>query len=55
MIWMAIGCRYRECAVSVREKLSFSESQVRDALTQLRNRWPELEVVILSKIGRAHV
>lgn len=55
MIWMAIGCRYRECTVSVREKLSFSESQVRDALALLRDRWPELEVVILSTCNRVEI
>jgi len=55
MIWLAIGCRYRECAVSVREKLAFSENQVREALARIHDRWPELEVVILSTCNRVEI
>lgn len=55
MIWMALGCRYRESGVSVREKLAFSESQTREALELLRSRYPDLEVAILSTCNRVEI
>lgn len=55
MIWMVLGCRYRESDVSIREKLAFSEAQIHDALDFLRNRYPNLEVVILSTCNRVEI
>lgn len=55
MIWMALGCRYRESAVSIREKLAFSQTQIRTALAELRKRFPGLEVVILSTCNRVEI
>ncbi|MBE6427434.1 MAG: glutamyl-tRNA reductase [Planctomycetaceae bacterium] len=55
MIWMVLGCRYCESDVSTREKLAFSESQVREALAILRNRYPNLEAVILSTCNRVEI
>lgn len=55
MIWLAIGCRYRESDVSIREKLAFSEAQIRDALALLRERFPEQETVILSTCNRVEI
>ncbi|MBE6425418.1 MAG: glutamyl-tRNA reductase [Thermoguttaceae bacterium] len=55
MIWLAVGCRYREAGVSMREKLAFSEAQIREALGLLRARYPELETVILSTCNRVEL
>ncbi|MDO4628742.1 MAG: glutamyl-tRNA reductase [Planctomycetia bacterium] len=55
MIWMAVGCRYHEADVSLREKLAFSQTQIREALAHLRERFPELEVVILSTCNRVEI
>ncbi len=55
MIWMAVGCRYHEADVALREKLAFSQTQIRDALAHLRERFPELEVVILSTCNRVEI
>lgn len=55
MIWMALGCRYRESTVAIREKLAFSQPQIREALTILKTRFPRLEVVILSTCNRVEI
>lgn len=55
MIWMAVGCRYRESALDVREKLAFSEAEIRQALALWRSRYPELEIVILSTCNRVEI
>ncbi|MDO4569044.1 MAG: glutamyl-tRNA reductase [Planctomycetia bacterium] len=55
MIWMAIGCRHKESNVSLRERLAFSEGQIREALALLKERYPRLEVVILSTCNRVEI
>ncbi|MDO4551635.1 MAG: glutamyl-tRNA reductase [Planctomycetia bacterium] len=55
MIWMCVGCRHLEADVDIREKLAFSETQAREALKILRQRYPALEVVILSTCNRVEI
>lgn len=55
MIWMAVGCRYRESVLDVREKLAFSESEIRQTLAEWKSRYPELEIVILSTCNRVEI
>ena len=55
MIWMAVGCRYKEASLELRERLTFSSAQVPQALTELHRRYPQLEVVILSTCNRVEI
>lgn len=50
-----IGCSHHSSGVEVREKLAFSKEQARDALTQLRTRYPESEAVLLSTCNRVEL
>lgn len=55
MIWMCVGCRHTEAEVEIREKLAFSDTQARHAMKILRERFPALEVVILSTCNRVEI
>lgn len=47
-----IGCSHRSASVEFRERLAFSATQVPEALSQLRARYPGSEAVILSTCNR---
>lgn len=47
-----LGCSYREAGVDVRAGVSFDTSQADSALLTLRNRYPRMEVVLLSTCNR---
>lgn len=47
-----VGCSHHNSTIAVREKLAFSPDQARAALTQIRERFPETESVLLSTCNR---
>lgn len=47
-----VGCSHRSASVELRERLAFSPNQVPEALSQLRERYPESEAVLLSTCNR---
>lgn len=47
-----IGCSHHVSSVSIREKLSFSEPQIRDFLERFRQTFPQSEAVLLSTCNR---
>ena len=50
-----VGCSHHNSSVHVRERLAFSPDQARTALTLLRERWPDSEVVLLSTCNRVEL
>ena len=50
-----IGCSHHNTSVSVRERLAFSEEQVRDGLEQIRVQFPFTEAAILSTCNRVEI
>ncbi|QDU95311.1 glutamyl-tRNA reductase [Lignipirellula cremea] len=50
-----IGCSHHNSRVEVRERISFSPAQIRDALAQLRVRFPKSEAVLLSTCNRVEL
>lgn len=47
-----VGCSHHTASVKVREQLAFNPDQVRQALGQLRDRYPDTEAVLLSTCNR---
>jgi glutamyl-tRNA reductase len=47
-----VGCSHHNSSIAVREKLAFSPDQARQALQQIRERFPETESVLLSTCNR---
>jgi glutamyl-tRNA reductase len=50
-----VGCSHHNASVEVRERLAFSPEQTRDAISQLRSRYPEMETVLLSTCNRVEL
>jgi glutamyl-tRNA reductase len=50
-----VGCSHHNASVAVREKLAFSPDQAREALGQLRQRFPRSEAVVLSTCNRVEI
>ncbi len=50
-----VGCSHHNTSVDLRERLAFNGDQVRDALVQLRNRFPRSEAVLLSTCNRVEL
>ena len=50
-----IGCSHHSAPVEVRERLAFSPDQVPVALSQLRQRFPDSEAVLLSTCNRVEL
>lgn len=50
-----VGCSHHNTNVDIRERLAFTGEQVTDALTQLRDRFPHLEAVLLSTCNRVEL
>ncbi len=55
MFWRMIGCSHHRTPIEVREKIAFSPSQVREALTVFSERFPESESVLLSTCNRVEL
>lgn len=47
-----IGCSHHRSSVDARERLAFNADQSRKAMDELRARYPELEIVLLSTCNR---
>jgi glutamyl-tRNA reductase len=47
-----VGCNHRSASIAVRERLAFSPDQARAALVEFRNRFPDVEAVLLSTCNR---
>jgi glutamyl-tRNA reductase len=50
-----VGCSHQNTPVAVRERLAFGNEQTRAALEQLREQFPDVEVVLLSTCNRVEV
>jgi glutamyl-tRNA reductase len=50
-----IGCSHHTSDLEMRESLAFNTDQARTALVQLRQRYPETEVVLLSTCNRMEI
>jgi glutamyl-tRNA reductase len=50
-----VGCSHHTATLAVREQLAFTREQVRDALAQLRSRFPRTEAVLLSTCNRVEL
>ena len=50
-----VGCSHHTTSVDVRERLAFSGDQITDALSQLRDRYPKSEAVLLSTCNRVEI
>ncbi len=50
-----IGCSHHHTSLVVRERLAFSADQVGTALAELRERYPEVETVLLSTCNRMEI
>ena len=50
-----VGCSHHNASVAIRERLAFSEDQIRDGLEQLRVQFPFTEVAILSTCNRVEI
>ena len=50
-----VGCSHHNSSVELRERLAFSPQQTRDALVQLRHRFPKAEAVVLSTCNRVEL
>jgi glutamyl-tRNA reductase len=50
-----VGCSHHNASVETRERLAFNPEQVRDALSRLRQLYPETEAVVLSTCNRVEL
>ncbi|HEX3726376.1 MAG TPA: glutamyl-tRNA reductase [Pirellulales bacterium] len=50
-----IGCSHHHSSIGVRERLAFSPHQVGEALDDLRQRFPQVEAVLLSTCNRVEI
>ena len=50
-----VGCSHHNASIETRERLAFSVAQTRDALHQLRSRFPRTEAVLLSTCNRVEL
>ena len=50
-----VGCSHHGSAVALRERLAFNPTQLDDVLWQLRQRFPQTEIVVLSTCNRVEV
>ena len=50
-----VGCSHHNAALEVRERLAFSPDQARRALSQLKDRFPGAESVLISTCNRVEV
>ena len=50
-----LGCSHHHASVAIRERLAFTPSQVRQALTLFRLAWPQTEAVLLSTCNRVEL
>jgi glutamyl-tRNA reductase len=50
-----LSCSHRDAAISVRERMAFSEEQAGIALDRLRRQYPGLEAVLLSTCNRVEL
>jgi len=50
-----VGCSHHNASVEMRERLAFSPEQARDALSRLRQLYPETETVVLSTCNRVEL
>jgi glutamyl-tRNA reductase len=50
-----VGCSHHSSDISVRERLAFTPSQTRDALSRLRGQYPDTEIVLLSTCNRVEL
>lgn len=50
-----VGCSHHGAAIELREKIAFSPDEVREALAQLKVRFPETESVIISTCNRVEI
>ena len=50
-----VGCSHHNAQVALRERLAFSEEQIRDALEQIRVQFPFAEAAILSTCNRVEI
>jgi glutamyl-tRNA reductase len=50
-----LGCSHHDTPVAIRERLAFGPEQIRQSLQRLRQRFPRLEVVLLSTCNRVEL
>ena len=50
-----VGCSHHNSSIELRERLAFNPQQTRDALGQLRQRFPQAEAVVLSTCNRVEL
>jgi glutamyl-tRNA reductase len=50
-----IGCSHQHSSLAARERLAFSPDQVGEALDRLRQRYPQVETVLLSTCNRVEI
>lgn len=50
-----VGCNHHTTSVDIRERLAFTGEQVTDALKKLRDRFPNMEAVLLSTCNRVEL
>jgi len=50
-----VGCSHHNSSVEIRERLAFSPDEARNALGQLRERFPDSEAVLLSTCNRVEL
>ncbi|MCA9191140.1 MAG: glutamyl-tRNA reductase [Planctomycetales bacterium] len=55
MYWAMVGCSHHRTPLQIREKLSFTPQQVREALSQLGQRHSGVELVLLSTCNRVEL
>jgi glutamyl-tRNA reductase len=47
-----LGCSHRDAPIEIRERLAFGPDQLREALSQWRTAYPDIELVLLSTCNR---
>lgn len=52
---LLVGCSHQQSSVATRERLAFNPTQAGDALVGLRQRFPQLEAVLLSTCNRVEL
>ena len=55
MLFEVVGCSHHQTDVEVREKLAFTPEQAREALSQWRTQFPQVEAVLLSTCNRVEI
>jgi len=50
-----IGCSHHDTPLEIREQVAFSSEQISEALSQLKERYPECEAVLLSTCNRVEL